>query len=208
VAEATGRGRRSAARHVESEQAIVLASGNLGLIYLMEVKRRLSMEEIDDRHPDLLPALRTHPHIGLVMVHSQERGPVVLGPRGTRYLRSGRITGEDPLAGLPPHAADHLGRSAAFKHAPDILINSFYDPVLDQGCAFEELISFHGGLGGTQTRPFILHPTGLPAPDAPIVGAVGVHEVLVGWRRALQGEFAPAPDGEPAPAPPIASGAL
>ena len=38
------------------------------------------------------------------------------------------------------------------------MVGSFYDPVLDEGCAFEELISFHGGLGGPQTRPFILLP--------------------------------------------------
>ena len=40
------------------------------------------------------------------------------------------------------------------------MVGSFYDPELDEGCAFEELISFHGGLGGPQTRPFILHPDG------------------------------------------------
>ena len=44
------------------------------------------------------------------------------------------------------------------------MVGSFYDPMLDEGCAFEELISFHGGLGGPQTRPFILAPPGLPLP--------------------------------------------
>jgi len=58
--------------------------------------------------------------------------------------------------------------------------------VLEEGCAFEELISFHGGLGGPQTRPFILHPVALEVPDEPIVGAAHVHEVLLGWRTALQ----------------------
>jgi len=48
------------------------------------------------------------------------------------------------------------------------------------------LISFHGGLGGAQTRPFILHPATLPVPDDPLVGAAAVHELLVGWREALQ----------------------
>ena len=45
------------------------------------------------------------------------------------------------------------------------MVGSFYDPDLDEGCAFEELISFHGGIGGLQTRPFILHPTHLEVPD-------------------------------------------
>jgi hypothetical protein len=68
------------------------------------------------------------------------------------------------------------------------MVNSFYDPELEQGCAFEELISFHGGVGGPQTRAFILHPVELPLPAEPIVGAAHVHTVLSDWRRMLQGE--------------------
>ena len=87
-----------------------------------------------------------------------------------------------------------------FAHAPDLLIGSFYDPALDEGCAFEELISFHGGLGGPQTRPFLLYPAELPAPAEPIVGAEEVHRVLAGWRRLLEGE--PATPAQPALAAP------
>ena len=50
-------------------------------------------------------------------------------------------------------------------------VGSFFDPDLDEGCAFEELISFHGGMGGNQTRPFLLFPAGFELPDEPIVGA-------------------------------------
>jgi hypothetical protein len=71
---------------------------------------------------------------------------------------------------------------------------------LEEGCAFEELISFHGGLGGPQTRPFILHPRKLAVPDEPIVGAAAVHALLLGWRTGLQAE-APAPETAPEPAP-------
>ncbi len=67
------------------------------------------------------------------------------------------------------------------------MVGSFYDPELDEGCAFEELISFHGGIGGLQTRPFILHPTKLEVPPGPIIGAASVHGILAGWRRQLQG---------------------
>ena len=53
LGEATGRGDKPAkpADDVEDRDAIVLGSGNLGLIYLMEEKRRLTLEEIDRRHP-------------------------------------------------------------------------------------------------------------------------------------------------------------
>ena len=70
----------------------------------------------------------------------------------------------------------------------DIMVGSFYDPELDEGCAFEELISFHGGIGGPQTQPFILHPNRLQIPDEPIIGAAKVHAVLAGWRADLDGE--------------------
>jgi hypothetical protein len=176
---------------------VVLASGNLGLIYLMEEPRRLSIEEIEDRHPQLLSTLRRHPHIGFLMVRSREHGAVVLGGAGTRYLDENRVEGEDPLAGFSPNAASHLRRTDGFANAPDILVNSFYDPSLEQGCAFEELISFHGGLGGWQTRPFIFHPAELPMPSEPVVGAAAVHDVLMSWRRALQDQ---APQTVSAPA--------
>ncbi len=71
------------------------------------------------------------------------------------------------------------------------MVGSFYDPELEEGCAFEELISFHGGLGGPQTRPFILHPVELPVPAERIVGAAGVHDLLSGWRTLLAETTAP-----------------
>jgi len=178
------------AARVRGRDAVVLASGNLGLVYLMEEPRRLTLEEIEQRHPRLIPALREHPHVGFVLVRSSVSGPVALGARGMRSLVDDRIDGEDPLANFSPNAARHLLRTDGFPHAPDILVNSFYDPDLDEGCAFEELISFHGGLGGAQTRPFILHPVRLPVPDEPIVGAAGVHGLLTGWRETLQGATA------------------
>jgi hypothetical protein len=183
---------------VPETDAAVLASGNLGLVYLLGDKRRLTLEEIAERHPQLLPALRAHPHIGFVLVRSSVDGPVALGAGGMQRLRDGHVEGTDPLAVFPPNARRHLLRTDGFDHAPDILVNSFYDATLEEGCAFEELISFHGGLGGPQTQPFILHPSRLALPDAPIVGAAEVHALLTSWRAQLQPEAAPA---EPARVP-------
>jgi uncharacterized membrane protein YvlD (DUF360 family) len=189
VAEATGSAHESGGDgELSGQHVVALASGNLGLIYLMEERRRLVLEEIEERHPRLLPALREHPHIGFLLVRSREHGAVVLGARGARYLDEDRVEGEDPLAPFPANAAAHLRRTDGFEHVADIMVNSFYDPQLEQGCAFEELISFHGGLGGPQTRPFIFSPVELPLPSRPILGAAHVHAVLYGWRRLLQGE--------------------
>jgi uncharacterized membrane protein YvlD (DUF360 family) len=192
--EATGRTdkRKRPKNDVSDREAVVLGSGNLGLVYLMEEPRRLTMEELDARHPDLLPALRGHEHVGWVLVRSEEHGPVVLGGSGARYLADGRVEGDDPLAEFSPTSGQHLLRTDGFAHVADIMVGSFYDPELDEGCAFEELISFHGGIGGPQTRPFILHPVSLPLPDGPIIGAAAVHGVLLDWREHLKGEAAPA----------------
>jgi uncharacterized membrane protein YvlD (DUF360 family) len=176
-----------------SAPALVLGSGNLGLVYLMEEKRRLTLEEIDERHPRLVQSLREHPHVGWLLVHSQEHGALALGGTGTRYLADGRVDGDDPLAAFSPNAPAHLLRTDGFANVADIMVGSFYDPDLEEGCAFEELISFHGGLGGPQTRPFILYPAEFTAPAGPIVGAASVHGVLTGWRRELQGASDEAP---------------
>ena len=92
IGEATGRAGKPAKRSkkdVSGRQVVVLGSGNLGLIYLMEEPRRLTREELDERHPRLIPALRSHPHVGWILVRSAERGAVVLGPRGRALPRRG-----------------------------------------------------------------------------------------------------------------------
>ena len=81
-----------------------------------------------------------------------------------------------------------------------MLLGRFYDAALDEGCAFEELISFHGGLGGPQTRPFVLYPADLPAPHERVVGAEALHRVLMGWERLLAaGGATPQPAVAPEP---------
>jgi uncharacterized membrane protein YvlD (DUF360 family) len=197
VDEASGRKRKKPSKKdVSGRDVVVLGSGNLGLIYLLDEPRRLSLEEIGARHPRLLPALRDHAHVGWLLVRSEQDGAVVLGPRGSRYLESGRVEGEDPLKIFSPTAAQHLLRSDGFEHVADIMVGSFYDPALEEGCAFEELISFHGGIGGPQTRPFVLHPSELKPPGEPIVGAAAVNELLLEWRHGLQAGPAAPPGPE------------
>jgi uncharacterized membrane protein YvlD (DUF360 family) len=192
--DATGRrGASETGGEVLARDVAVLASGNLGLVYLMEEPRRLTLEEIEERHPRLIPALQQHPNIGFVLVHSAAAGPVVLSAHGAHYLEEGKVEGRDPLAHFAPNAASHLRRTDGFPHVADLMVNSFYDPQLDEGCAFEELISFHGGLGGPQTRAFLLHPSRLSVPAEPIIGAAAVHDLLMSWRARLQ---APPPGEE------------
>jgi len=201
VGEATGKQAKKAKNDVSDRDVVVLGSGNLGLVYLMEESRRLTLEEMEERHPKLLPALREHPHVGWLLVRSAEHGAVALGARGAHYLTEDRVEGEDPLAPFSPTAPQHLLRTDGFEHVADIMVGSFYDPELEEGCAFEELICFHGGLGGLQTRPFILHPVQLEVPAGPILGAASVHGILSGWRRGLQNGGGELPAAEPVSQP-------
>ena len=173
----------------EQEQPAVyaLASGNLGLVSFTQWAQRMSLEEIEASFPAVVPGLAQHEGIGFIMVHSEQKGALVIGARGIHYLADDHVEGEDPLMNFGPNAADHLRRTNSFPNCPDILVNSFFDSEVDEGCAFEELIGFHGGLGGTQTQPFILHPSELKV-ESELVGAASVYQLCKGWLTQLQGE--------------------
>jgi uncharacterized membrane protein YvlD (DUF360 family) len=169
----------------EEKPAIyALASGNLGLISFTQWPERMTMEEIDEAFPAVLPGLAGHEGVGFAMVRSEEHGPVVIGAKGKYFLADDRVEGENPLANFGPRAADHLRRTDSFPNCPDILVNSFYDEEKNEGAAFEELIGFHGGMGGMQTHPFILHPAELPV-DGDLVGAADVYKLGKGWLNTL-----------------------
>ena len=173
----------------------MLGSGNLGLVYLMESPHRLTLEEIERAAPGADPgALRAPARRLRARALRGGRRRSRSAPAASRRLADGKVDGEDPLAGFPPNAARHLRRTDGFPHVADIMVNSFYDPVTEEGCAFEELISFHGGMGGPQTQPFILHPAHLEPPREPLVGAEAVHRLLRGWRAELEGEAAQTAD--------------
>src|SRR5215207_4046066 len=59
----------------DATDVIVLASGNLGIISFPQWNERMTLEQLDAAFPRLVPGLVTHPGIGLVLVHSEERGP-------------------------------------------------------------------------------------------------------------------------------------
>jgi uncharacterized membrane protein YvlD (DUF360 family) len=180
---------RAAPSDPDSEQeAIVMVSGPLGLIYLPRSPERLTLEQISDAHPALLDTLTAHPGIGFAMVRSRERGAVAIGAAGRRWLADDAVEGDDPLADFGPHVADHLRRHDSFPHCPDILVNSMYDPAADEVAPFEEFMGSHGGLGGPQMHPFAVVPTEWPEPAAPIVGVEAMHEALRDWLAQLDGQ--------------------
>lgn len=163
------------------EDVVVLASGNLGLISFTFADHRLTSEEIASMFPDLLPGLVAHPGIGFVMVRSKERGPMVLGKNGRLYLDGGVVDGENPLSDYGPCAKSLLSREDSFPNAPDILLMSTYWRDTDEVAAFEEHLGSHGGIGGEQSRPFILYPSELDVGADTLVGAEQVYRVFKRW---------------------------
>jgi uncharacterized membrane protein YvlD (DUF360 family) len=188
----------AAAGDAASGAAVVLASGNLGLVYLTEEPGRMTLEMIDKRYPRLVPALVAHPGIGFLLVRSERLGPAVVGRDGVLALDTMTVSGVDPLAPFGASARWQVGRADTYPHCADLMVNSRWDPQTEEVAAFEHLVGSHGGMGGEQSRPFVLYPSDLPPPAGPIHGADKLHQVLRGWLAGL-GHEAFAADRAPEP---------
>ena len=165
-------------QELSDSEVIVLASGNLAMIYLTQWSQRLTYEELNNFFPELIPGIINNEYVGFILVKSQEHGDLAIGKNGTYYLDSGEIEGENPLKGFGNNIVRHLKRTSSFEHTPDILVNSFYDEEANEVCAFEELVGSHGGAGGDQSKPFILYPSSWKVSDEEIIGAENIYKLI------------------------------
>ena len=165
-------------QELNDSEVIVLASGNLAMIYFTQWSQRLTYEELNKYFPDLIHGIINNEYVGFILVKSQEHGDLAIGKNGTYFLDSGEIEGENPLEGFGDNIVMHLKRTSSFEHTPDILVNSFYDEEADEVCAFEELVGSHGGVGGDQSKPFILYPSSWNVSDDEIIGAENIYKLL------------------------------
>ncbi|WP_243726706.1 phage holin family protein [Actinocrispum wychmicini] len=163
---------------------VVVVSGHTAMVSFTDHAGRVPLETIEREFPDLLPTLVDHPGIGFMLVRSTEFGPVVLGADGLRRLATGVVIGTDPLTGYGPHAAELVKRVDTFPHCADIMINSRYDPETDNASPFEPHVGSHGGMGGPQSRGFLVYPKSFQPPGE-VVGAEALHRVLRGWLTDL-----------------------
>ncbi|MGB7820523.1 MAG: phage holin family protein [Ornithinibacter sp.] len=164
----------------EDAPLLVFGSGNLGLVYVAGEQHRLTLEELDQRFPDLVSGLVAHEGVSFAVVDSAE-GLLVLGKHGRHRLRDGLVTGVDPLAPFGPNAPAFVLRASSMPESPDIAVNSLLDQETGEVAAFEGLVGCHGGLGGWQDRAMLIWPVDLPAPPDRLVGADAVHRLLVSW---------------------------
>lgn len=167
-------------------EVVVVGGGNLGSVWFPREETPLGLEEVHERWPRLVPGLAGHPGVGLVVARSAE-GPVVAGAAGLRWLSSGRVEGEDPLAGWPARAAADLERAVGLDDAGDLLVVSAVSP-MGHVHAFEGQVGSHGGIGGPQNEAILVHPADWPVDpglceDGTLVGAESLHAQLLSWLR-------------------------
>ena len=159
----------------KTAQTLVLASGNLGLIYFTDWSNRMTYEQIEDAFPGLISGLAHHEGIGFVMVKSEIYDTIVFSDDDVLYLDTEEYYGNHFLDRFGENTIRKLKRTDGFAHVPDILVNSAYDIDSDEVYAFEELIGSHGGAGGNQQYPFILYPSEWSLEEE-ILGAENVYK--------------------------------
>jgi hypothetical protein len=166
-------------------ELVLIASGNLSMIYFTRRHGRLTAEDVEQLYPGLVAALTAHPGIGFIVVGTSDRGTVVLGKQGIRYLATDRVDGVDPLEHFGPQAVADVRRHEALDNVGDLIINSPIDAGTGEVAAYEELVGCHGGLGGWQSDAVLVHPAGWVLQSAPLIGADAVHHQLVRWLEEL-----------------------
>jgi uncharacterized membrane protein YvlD (DUF360 family) len=162
---------------------VVAASGNLAHVSFPGIEGRATKESIDERHPGLIDHLVSHPGIGLVLVRTG-LGTVALGRDGARSLADGSVQGSDPVARFGATALAGLERIDRMAECGDLVLISLFDERVGEVASFEGQIGSHGGLGGWQSRAFVLHPAEWRV-DGAIVGATALHEHIRRWLGAV-----------------------
>jgi len=171
-------------------EIVVIASGNLGMIWFPRHTERVDLDHIETAWPGLVAGLLLTRGIGLVMVRT-DGGCVALGPAGAHHLATGRVEGIDPLVGYPPRAAQDLRRLGELEACGDLVVISAVEPN-GQVHAFEGQVGSHGGLGGEQNDGLLVHPAhwkvdedllDLVGQERMMVGSWTVHEQLTRWRE-------------------------
>jgi len=172
----------------KKDDIVVCNSGSLSHVYFNVATRKLNLSEIIVLYPGLIEKLVEHPGIGLVVAREGEetlllsrQGALVLGPEGKRR-------GGNPLALLEDAdiAVEAIRRLASFPHSGDLILFGAWDKK-GRVITFENQVATHGGLGGLQTRPFILYPACVPLTITPHTRAEHLYQFLMEYYRLPKG---------------------
>ena len=188
LGEATGTKQKPKKNDVSDRQVVVLGSGNLGLVYLMEEPRRLTLEEIERAAPGAHPGAARAPARRLparVVGRARAGRARPLGhPLSARRPGGGRRPARGLLAdgGRPPPAHGRL-RPRRRHHGQQLLRPPARRGLRVRGA---DLVPRRDGRAADAA---VRAPSGdAPRrPTEPLVGAASVHDLLLGWRIAAPG---------------------
>ena len=144
------------------QEVIVQSSGSLAHVYFNMVEHRMDLSEISAAFPSLVVSLLSHPGIWLVVAREADR--ILIMDYDSILTFSSRaeerLEGDHPLIRLPEpeHAAAQIRRIASFEQSGDLILLGSYDPARDSVVCFEHQWASHGGLGGPQDYPAMVHP--------------------------------------------------
>jgi type I phosphodiesterase/nucleotide pyrophosphatase len=178
----------------------VVTGGSVAHIYFDRGSAcRLTVEEIDARHPQLLDALGRCPAIGL-MVGRGADGPLVFW-RGRRY----RLGDRRALARLLPFrrlgyelCAMHLLQAAEGARHGDLVLYGAFARAGDVAFDFE--FGSHGGLGPDELDQFFCHPARVELPAELDDGTAVAAEQFYRFFAARYGDDAVEPESRDADA--------
>ena len=151
----------------------------------MEEPRRLTLEEIDERHPRLI-----QPFVLIRMSVGSSCAPRNAGPSpsedpAAHYLADGIGRGRRSARSLRPNAPTtccaRRVRARRGHHGRQLLRPGARGGLCVRGA---DLVPRGNG---RPRRSRSSSPRRAPLPDDPIIGAAEVHGVLAGWRQLLQG---------------------
>jgi len=141
---------------------VVKSSGSLAHVYFNLTNRRMDLSDISAAFPGLVLKLLAHEGIWVVVAREgdqvlimDEDSILTVDATGQQHLE-----GDHPFARLPEpdHASEQVLRIARFPEAGDLVLFGSYDPSSDIVSCFEHQVASHGGLGGAQDYPVIIHP--------------------------------------------------
>ena len=172
--------------------------GSLGNLYFNFKKEGASLGEIESHYPGLLDRVSQTPGIGVVCGRESDTF-VIKGKDGALYVAvdpNGKTTpgspyppltvrqvGANPLA---PYGEEDLLVSQVvnymqIKNSDDVILFGEYDAAHDTAVDLgsgNSVRSSHGGIGGEQTRPFILCDPALGINGTTITEATQLHDAL------------------------------
>ncbi len=142
----------------------IVTGGSIAHIYFDRgAPAPLTLEELDERHGELVAALERCPAVGLMLARAAD-GPVVMY-RGRRY----RLGDRRALSRLPPFRAlgyellaTHLMHAAEGARYGDLVLYGAFAEAGDVAFDFE--FGSHGGIGPDELDQFFIHPADVTLP--------------------------------------------